>query len=106
MATTISCDVFTWFFVIAIGLLFAAALATRGSGRSPTGIAEKGGDRLPEWPDGIANPVPGGTRETGPGCGRTSGTESEFPSLEAYARQFEEAIEQIRLRHQDFRRRK
>jgi hypothetical protein len=31
-------------------------------------------------------------------CGR----ESDIPSLEAYAKQFEESIEKIRLRRQDF----
>jgi hypothetical protein len=118
MVRTKSCDTFTWFALLSSGLLFVAALWTRGLGRSPTGIDERGVGRLPAWPDRIANRVPGRRTEPGPRCGRTRGRESDIPSLEAfvqqfeeaiekleaYAQQYEEAIERIRLRHQDFRR--
>ena len=60
-------------------------------------------DRLPGRPDRIANRVLGRLTETGPRCGRTGVRESDIPGLEGYARQFEEAIEKIRLSHQGFR---
>jgi hypothetical protein len=89
MAMPISSDAFTGFLVLFVGLLFIAALHARGIGRRRTGVAGRGGGRL---------------AETGLGSGRTRGRESDFPSLEAYGRQFEEAIEKIRLRRQAFRR--
>src|SRR4051794_26837657 len=104
MAWTIGCDSFTWFTLLSFGLLLVAALCTRGDGRSPTGVIERGVDRLPARPDRIADRVLGRVTETGPGCGRTCSRESDLPGLEAYAQQFEEAIEKIRLRRQDFRR--
>jgi hypothetical protein len=89
MATSISSDAFTGLFVLLFGLLLIAALCARGNVRRRTGVAGRGGGRL---------------AETGLGSGRTRGRESDFPSLEAYGRQFEEAIEKIRLRRQAFRR--
>jgi hypothetical protein len=106
MAWTMSCDTFTWCSLLSIGLLFVAALWARGNGRPPTGVVERGIDRLPGRPDRIADRVPGRLTETGPGCGRTRGREDDIPSLEAYAQRFEEAIEKIRLGRQDSRREK
>jgi hypothetical protein len=104
MAWTISCDAFIWSYLLSVGLLFVAALWTRGDDRSPTDVVERGVDRLPARPDRIADRVLGRLTETGPGCGHTRGWESDVSGLEAYARHFEEAIEKIRLRRQDFRR--
>jgi hypothetical protein len=100
MAWTIPCDAFTWFALLSFGLMLVAALGTRGSGRSPTGVDERGVDRPPARPDRIPDRVLGRPTETGPGRGR----ESDIPGLEAYAKSFEEAIEEIRLGRQDFRR--
>jgi hypothetical protein len=111
MAWTISCDAFTGFCLLYIftcvcllyfGSLFVAALWPRGDGRSPAGVVDRGIDRLPGRPDRIANRVLGRLTETGPRCGPTGVRESDIPGLEGYARQFEEAIEQIRLSHQGF----
>ena len=82
MARTISCDALTWFILLSDGLMFVAALLTRGNGRSPTGVAERGVGGLPAWPDRIANRAPGRLTETGPRCGRTGVRESAIPSLE------------------------
>jgi hypothetical protein len=106
MAWTMSCGTFTWCSLLYFGLLFGAALWARGNGRAPTGVVERGIDRLPARPDRIADRVLGRLTETGPGCGRTRGREYDIPSLEAYAQRFEEAIEKIRLRRQDSRREK
>jgi hypothetical protein len=106
MARTISCDAFTYIYLLSFGLLFVAALWMRGDGRPPTGLVEGGGGRLPERPDRVANRVPGRLTETGPRRGRTGVRESDIPGLEGSAREFEEAIERIRLSHQDFRGRK
>jgi hypothetical protein len=105
MARTISCDAFTCFSLLSFGLLFVAARWTRGNGRSPTGVVERGVDCLPARPDRIADRVPGRLTESGPDCGRTRVREADIPSLEAYAQQFEEAIEKIRLRRPGLRRR-
>ena len=59
MASTISYDAFTCFTLFSFGLLFVAALWTRGNGRSPTGVVESGVDRLPPRPDRIADRVLG-----------------------------------------------
>src|SRR5262245_4604745 len=104
MAWTTGCDSFTWFSLLSFGLLFVAARCMRGDGRPPTGVIERGVDRLPARPDRIAGRVPGRLTEPGPGCGRPCGRGSDIPGLEAYAQQFEEAIETIRLWRQDFRR--
>jgi hypothetical protein len=129
MARTIWCDAFTWFLLLSVGLMFVAARLTRGNSRSPTGVverignglrssatsdchgrslasvAERGVGHLPGRPDRIRNRVLGLLTETAPRCRRTGVRESDIPSLEAYARQFDEAIEKIRLSHQGFRRR-
>ena len=98
MASTISYDAFTFLALLLLpfGLLFAA-LWMRNNGSSPTGVVERGVGRLPAWPDRIVNRVPDRLTETGPRCGRTRGWDCEIPGLEAYAQQFEEAIEKIRL---------
>jgi hypothetical protein len=103
MANTISYDAFTYFALLSFGLLFVAALWTRGNGRPPTGVVERGVGRLPARPDRIADRVLGRLTETGPGCGRTHVRESDIPSLQRYAQRFEEAIEKIRLRRQGLR---
>jgi hypothetical protein len=104
MAWTISCDAFTGFCLLDIGLWFLVVLLwPRGDGRSPTGVVDRGIDRLPGRPDRIAKEVLGRLTKTGPRCGRTGVRESDIPGLEGYARQFEEAIEKIRLSHQGFR---
>ena len=113
MAWTISCDSFTGFcllfdaftclYLLYIGVLFVVVLWPRGDGRPPTGVVDRGIDRLPGRPDRIANRVLGRLTETGPRCGRTGARESDIPGLEGYARQFEEAIEKIRLSHQGSR---
>jgi hypothetical protein len=99
MASTIACDSFTWFCVFVFVLWIVAAVCTRGDGRCPTGVIERDVDRPPARPDRIADRIPGRLPEPGPGCGRTF----DIPGLDAYARQFEEAIEKIWLRRQDFR---
>jgi hypothetical protein len=130
MTRTISCDAFTWFYLLSFGLLFVAAMWMRSNGRPPTGVVERIGNglrsgatsgangrppngvverdvgRLPGRPDRIANRALGRLTETGPRCGRTGVRESDIPGLEAHARRFEEAIEKIRLRRQDSRREK
>jgi RND family efflux transporter MFP subunit len=103
MEKTISCEAFAWFYLLAVGLIFVAARLTRGNSRSATGVALRGVARLPAWPDRIANRVAGRLTQTGPRCGRTGVRESDIPGLDGYARQFEEAIEKIRLRHQGIR---
>ena len=97
MEKTISCDAFTWFYLLSVGLIFVAARLTCGNSRSHTGVALRGVGRLPVWPDRIANRVPGRLTQTGPRCGRTGAREPDIPGLEGYARQFEEAIEKISL---------
>ena len=103
MARSISCDSFTCVFLLSVGLLFVAARWTRGIGRSPTSVAERGFGRLPARPERIANRVPGRLTWPEPRCNHTRFPESEIRSLEAYARLFDEAIEKIRLRQQSFR---
>jgi hypothetical protein len=83
--------------------MFVAALLTPGNGRPPTGVIERDVGRLPGRPDRIANRALGRLTETGPRRGRTGARESDIPGLEGYARQFEEAIEEIRLRQQGLR---
>ncbi len=68
-----------------------------------TGVTLRGVGRLPAWPDRIANRVAGRLTQAGPRGGGTGVRESDIPGLDGYARQFEEAIEKIRLRHQGFR---
>jgi hypothetical protein len=106
MASTISYDALTCFVLLlfTFGLLFVAALWKRGKGRSPAGVIERADGRLPGQPDRTPNLVPGRLIETRPDCGPTRLRESDNTGLEGYARQFEEAIENIRLRRQDFRR--
>ena len=113
MARTISCDAFTWFLLLSVGLMFVAARLTRGNSRSPTGVVERIGNGLRSsaasggngcLPTGFIERGVGRLTETGPGCGRQGVRESGIPGLEEYARQFEEAIEKIRLRQQRFRR--
>jgi hypothetical protein len=129
MARTISCDAFTWLFMLSVGLLLVAARLTRGNRRPSTGVIERIGDGLRssatsrangrpdagavEWgvghllgrPDQIANQALGPLTETGARCSRPGVREAEIPGLERSARQFEEAIEKIRLSQQGPRRR-
>jgi hypothetical protein len=104
MGTTLSCDAFTCFSLLSFGLLFVAAKWMRDKGCSPTGVVERADGRLPGQPDRIADRVRGGITETGVRGGPTCVRESDINRLEGYTRQFEEAIENIRLRRQDFRR--
>jgi hypothetical protein len=127
MARTISCDAFTWFLLLSVGLVLVAARLTRGNGRPPngaierignglrssatsggngcppTGVIEQGVGRVPGRPDRIANRALGPLTETGTCCGRPNVREAEIPGLERYARKFEEAIEKIRLSQQGVR---
>jgi hypothetical protein len=106
MLWTISCGCLTAFCVLYAGLLIAAAaLWRRDDGRSPAGVVDPGIDRLPGRPDRTANRVLGRLTQIGPGCGPTGVRESDFPGLERSGRQFEEALEKIRLSHQGSRRR-
>jgi hypothetical protein len=129
MASTISCDAFTWFLMLSVGLVLVAARMTRGNRRPSTGVIERigdglrssatpGGDGCPnpgviEWGVGcllgrseqITNPALGPLTETRVRCSRPGVREAEIPGLEGSARQFEEAIEKIRLRQQGLRRR-
>jgi hypothetical protein len=98
-----ACDSFTWFFLFSVGLMFVAALLTRDNGRSPTGVTLRDVGPLPGQPDRIANWVLTRLTATAPRCGRTGVRESDIPSLEGYARQFEEAVEAIRLSQQGSR---
>ena len=113
MARTISCDAFSWFLLLSVGLVLIAARLTRGYGRPPNSVIERIGNGLRSsaasggngcLPTGFIERGVGRLTETGPGCGRQGGRESGIPGLEEYARQFEEAIEKIRLRQQRFRR--
>jgi hypothetical protein len=104
MEWTIPCDGFSCFSLLSFGLLFVAALWTRGSSPPPTGVVERRADRPPARPDRIADRVPGRLAQTGPDRGPPPDRQSEVPDLEAYARQFEEAIEKIRRRRQDLTR--
>jgi hypothetical protein len=129
MARTISCDAFTWFLMLSVGLVLVVARLTRANRRPSTGVIERignglrssatsGGDGCPnadvtEWgvgcllgrPEQIANPVLGPLTETGARCSRPGTREAEIPGLERSARHFEEAIEKIRLSQQALRRR-
>ena len=113
MEKTISCDAFTCFLLLSVGLVLVAARLTRGNGRPPNGAIERIGNGLRSsatsggngcFPTGFIERGVGRLTETGPGCGRQGVRESGIPGLEEYARQFEEAIEKIRLRQQRFRR--
>jgi hypothetical protein len=103
MAWTTSCSTFTWFFLLFFGLLFVAALGTRGNGRSATDVLKLGVDRPPALPVRTEVRVPSRFTELRPGCGRTGVRESEIPDLEECAQRFEEAIERIRVRRQGLR---
>jgi hypothetical protein len=129
MTRMISCDAFAWFLILSVGLVLVAARMTRGNGRPSTGVIERignglrssatpGGDGCPnagviEWGVGcllgrseqIANPALGPLTETGVRCSRPGIREVEIPGLERSARQFEEAIEKIRLSQPGPRRR-
>lgn len=95
MATMISCDASAWFYLLLFGLLFAAAMATRHGGRSPTRVDVRGVGRLPARLYRIEDGPPQGL--TGHDSGRMPLKGSYAAVLEVYGRQFEEAIERIRL---------
>jgi hypothetical protein len=103
METTISLDAFTCFYLLSFALLFVAARCVRNNGRSPEGGIDRADGQLSGRPDRIPNRVHDGLTEPrrrgGPPCVR----ESDINRLEGYARQFEEAIENIRLSRQDLR---
>jgi len=106
MAWTISCGCLTGFCWLYAGLwLVAAVLWQRGDERFSAGVVDPGTDRLPGRPDGAANRVLGRLTEIGPGCGPTGVREWDLAGLQRYGRQFEEAMEKIRLSHQGSRRR-
>jgi hypothetical protein len=101
MMRMISFDAFTCFYSLLVGLLFVATLCTRRHGRSLTCVDVRGVGRLPAQLHRIENRVP--IRLTGPNSGRTRVRGLDTSGLEVYARQFEEAIESIRLRSMGFR---
>jgi hypothetical protein len=102
--TTLSCDAFPCLYLLSFGLLFVGAKWMRDKACFPAGVIERADGRLPGRPDRIADRVHGGLTETerrgGPPCVR----ESDINRLEGYARQFDQAIENIRLGRQDFSR--
>ncbi len=103
MATMIACDAFTCFYLLLVGLLFVAAMCTRRDGRSPACVDVRGIGRLPDrlyrTEDGLSQGL------TGHDPDGTSIKGLYNPVLDVYARQFEEAIERIRLRAMRSRRR-
>ena len=112
MARTISCDAFSWFLLLSVGLVLIAARLTRGYGRPPNSVIERIGNGLRSSAasggnvclvTGVIDRGVGRLTETGPRCGRPDVREAEIPGLERYARQFEEAIEKIRLSQQGVR---
>jgi hypothetical protein len=106
MLWTISCGCLTTFGLLYAGLVIvAAALWRRDDGRSPAGVVDPGIDGLLGRSDRTANRVLGRLTQIAPGCGPTCVREWNSPGLERYGRQFEEALEKIRLRHQGSRRR-
>jgi hypothetical protein len=103
MANSIPCGSLTCVYLLSFGWLFVAALWLRGNGRSPTGVVERGVGSLPGQPDRIANRALGRLTETQPHCGQRGVQDSDIPGLEGYDRQFEAAIEKIRLSYQGSR---
>jgi hypothetical protein len=101
MVRMMSRDAFTYFYLLLFGLVFVAALCTRRKGRSPTCVDVRGVGRLPARLDRIENRV--SVRLTGPISGRTRVPGLDTSGLDVYAREFEEAIERIRLRSMGFR---
>jgi hypothetical protein len=103
MATTILCDAFTWFYLLLFASLFVAALCTRRDGRSPTRLDVRDIGGLPAWLCRIEDGLPRDL--TGRDSDRTPIKGLYASELEVYARQFQEAIERIRLSTMDSRRR-
>src|SRR5438105_4766355 len=103
MATMIASDPFLCFYLLLFGLVFVAALCTGRGGRSPTRVDVRGVGRLPAWLCRIEGGLPQGL--TGHNSGPTPIEGSYASGLEVYARQFEEAIERIRLSTMGSRRR-
>jgi hypothetical protein len=101
MESIISCDAFTYFYLLLFALVFIAALCTRRNGRSPTCAEVRGVGRLSAGLYRIENRVP--VRPIGPNSCRTRVRRLDASGLEVYARKFEEAIESIRLRSMGFR---
>ena len=103
MATLISCDAFLRCCLLLFGLVLVAALCTRRGGRSPTRVDVRGVCRLPARLRRMEDGFPQG--RTGHDSSRTRLQGVDTSSFEVYARQFEEAIERIRLRTTGSRRR-
>ena len=103
MVRMISFDAFTCFYSLLVGLLFVATLCTRRHGRSLTCVDVRGVCRLPTRPHRVEDGLPQGLMGRNPGRTRSKGLDASV--LEVYARQFEEAIERIRLRTMGPRRR-
>src|SRR5947209_9807282 len=103
MATTILCDPVTRFYLLLVASLFVAALWTRRDGRSPTRLDVRDIGRLPAHLYRIGDNFPRGL--TGHHPGRTPIKGPYASVLEEYARQFEEAVERIRLSAKGSRRR-
>jgi hypothetical protein len=103
MARMISCDAFTYFYLLLFGLVFVAALCIRRDGRAPTCVDVRGVGRLPARLCRIENGS--SVRLTRLNSGRTRVRGLDNSALGAYARQFEEAIESIRLSSMGSRRR-
>jgi hypothetical protein len=103
MATTIASDPFTCFYLLLFGLVIVAALCTGRGGRSARRVDVRGVSRLPAWLGRIEDDLL--WELTGHNSGRTPIQGSYASGLEVYARQFEEAIERIRLGTMGSRRR-
>ena len=103
MVRMIASDPFPYFYLLLVALLFVAAKCTGRNGRSPPCVDMQGVRRQPAGFSRFEHRVP--IRLTGPNSGRTSIGGLVSSRLEVYARQFEEAIENIRLKSMGFWRR-
>ncbi len=106
------CDSFTWFFLLSVGLMCVAASVDAPLRTASRFFLSYQCHRAGLWPPAGAARAnrESSSRPPSPNFGapslqqpRTPFRESDIPSLEAYARQFDEAIEKIRLRRQGLR---
>jgi len=95
MATIIASDPFIGFYLLLFGLVLVAALCTGRGGPSPICVDVRGGSRLPARLGRIEEDFL--WKLTRHSSGRTPMKGSYASGLEVYARQFDEAIERIRL---------
>jgi hypothetical protein len=100
MVRMIVSDPFPYFYLLLVGLFFVAAKCTGRNGRSPPCVAMQDVHRQPAGLSRFEPRVP--VPLTEPNSGRTRIGGFDTSRLEVYARQFEEAIENIRLKSMGF----